>query len=405
MAMKSIKLHWQILIALVLAIPFGILFQDHIRYVSWMGDVFLRALKMIVIPLIFFSMLSGVTNLGGSGNLGRIGFRTLVYYLGTTFLAISVGILLVNLIKPGIGADLGLTEAVSSEMLGSRSIKDILIGIIPENIFASLASGNTVSVIFFGILFGLFTLKLAEKPQLFLKDFFSATFDVMMLITDFIIKFAPLGIFGIVAYQVAVQKDILDVAMRMGQYILVVLSGLAFHILVSLPLVMYLTAGINPIKHYRAVSAVLLTAFSTASSNATLPLTFQSVEENCGVSKRITSFTLPLGATVNMNGTALYEVVAALFIAQAYGIDLSIFQQAIAALTALLAAIGAAGIPMAGLVTITIILSALGLPLEGVGLILAVDRPLDMIRTMVNVLGDTVVAVIIAKSEGEVLKV
>lgn len=227
----------------------------------------------------------------------------------------------------------------------------------------------------------------------------------MMKITMFIIKFTPLGILGIVAKQVAETSDLLDVAGRMGLYMIAVLGGLIIHGGFTLPFLIKVVGKANPIKHLQAMTTPLLTAFSTSSSNATLPLTMEAVEHNAGVSNKITSFTLPLGATINMDGTALYECVAAMFIAQAYGVELGFVQQVIVVLTALLASIGAAGIPMAGLVMITIVLSAVGLPLEGVGLILAVDRILDMCRTTINVWSDSCGAVIIAKSEGENLKV
>jgi proton glutamate symport protein len=405
MKFDKIALHWQILAALIAAIPFGFFFREYVPYISWLGEIFLRGLKMVVIPLVFFSMISGVTNIGATGNLGKIGLKTMVYYISTLLLAATTGLILVNIFKPGIGADLGFTQVLNELDKTHHNFKDILIGIIPENIIAELAKGNTLAVIFFGIIFGVFINKLKERQRTLLTDFFNGGFDVIMGITQFIIRFAPLGIFGIVAYQVASQKDILSVGLRLGQYMLVVIGGLFIHALITLPVIMYFIGRINPLKQFRGVSNALITAFSTASSNASLPVAMQCVEEKCGVSKKISSFTLPLGATINMNGTALYEIVVAMFIAQAYGIHLNLGQQIIAALCATLAAIGAAGIPMAGLVTISIVLSAIGLPLEGIGLILAVDRPLDMLRTTVNVWADTAVASIIAKSEGEELKV
>jgi proton glutamate symport protein len=405
MKLRNLPLHWQILLSLLLAIPFGYFCHNYVPYVSWMGELFLRALKMVVIPLILFSMISGVTNLGSGGNLGRVGLKTILYYIGTLLLATLTGLLLVNFFKPGVGADLGFTQTVTGLSTAKNSLRDILIGIVPENIVAEFARGNTLAVIFFGIIFGVFINSLREKQKTVLTDFFSGAFDVMMAITQFIIKFAPFGIFGIVAFQSAAQKDLLSVGLRLGQYMLVVISGLGIHALVTLPLIMFFIGRVNPVKHFRAVSNALITAFSTASSNASLPVSMQCVEENCGVSKRISSFTLPLGATINLNGTALYEIVSAMFIAQAYGIHMTIPQQLMAVLCATLAAIGAGGIPMAGLVTMSIVLTAVGLPLEGIGLILAVDRPIDMLRTTVNVLADTAVASIIAKSEGEILKV
>jgi Na+/H+-dicarboxylate symporter len=225
-----------------------------------------------------------------------------------------------------------------------------------------------------------------------------------MEITMFIIKFAPIGIFGIVANQISQVPDLWALAQRLGLYMLTVIVGLLIHMLITLSIAIKVLGKVNPIQHLRNMSVPILTAFSTSSSNATLPLTLEAVEHKSGVSNKIASFTLPLGATVNMNGTALYECVAVMFIAQAYGIDLTFSQQMIVVFTALLAAIGSAGIPMAGLVMMAIVMNAVGLPLEGIGLILAVDRILDMFRTVVNVYGDTCGAVVVAKSEGEMLK-
>ncbi|MEA3316672.1 MAG: dicarboxylate/amino acid:cation symporter, partial [Bacteroidota bacterium] len=260
-------------------------------------------------------------------------------------------------------------------------------------------------IIFFAIIFGYFITQVNKKSSLFLTDFFNSTFDVMMKITMFVIKFTPIGIFGIVAKAISEAPSITEFAGRMGIYMLTVLLSLFVHAFISLPLLLKFIAKVNPKWHFDNLTTPILTAFSTSSSSATLPLTMNAVEKNSGVSNKITSFTLPLGATINMDGTALYECVAALFIAQAYGMDVTIGQQVIIVITALLASIGAAGIPMAGLVMITVILSAIGLPLEGVGLILAVDRILDMFRTATNVWSDSCGAVIIAKSEGEELNV
>lgn len=403
--MKKIELHWQILIAIVLAIVFGIYFGDHIRYVSWMGTLFLRALTMIIIPLVLSSIVSGVANIGSAKNLGRLGFKTMLYYLMTSTFAILTGLIFVNLFKPGTGADLNLQRKVTEESTAG-SLEDILMRIIPENIFSAFSeNGQMLSVIFFAILFGFFITRVDERPRVMLTGLFNAFFDVMMKITLFIIKFTPLGIFGLVADQVARQEDLPALVQSMGLYMMVVLMALFFHGAITLPLIVRFIGRANPLKHLKAVRTPLLTAFSTSSSNATLPLTIQAVEENDGVSNKISSFTLPLGATINMDGTALYECVAVIFIAQAYGIDLSFGQQMIVVVTALLASIGAAGIPMAGLVMITIVLTAVGLPLEGVGLILAVDRPLDMFRTATNVWSDSSGAVVIARSEGEELYV
>jgi len=403
--MKKLQLHWQILIALILAIFFGIYLKDYIGYVSWMGDIFLRALKMIIIPLILSSIISGITNIGNAENIGRLGLKTIIYYLSTSTFAILTGLVLVNIFKPGVGADLKLGMEVDLEV-GSESLGETLIRIIPDNIFTSFSNnGQMLSVIFFAMLFGFFITQVNDKPKKLLTDFFNAIFDVMMKLTMFIIKFTPIGIFGLVAEKVAQQDDLLALMQSMGLYMAVVLIALAIHALITLPLLARFIGKVNPLKQFKSMRTPLITAFSTSSSSATLPLTMQAIENNAGVSNKISSFTLPLGATINMDGTALYECVAVIFIAQAYGYDLSVVQQIIVVVTALLASIGAAGIPMAGLVMITIILTAVGLPLEGVGLILAVDRILDMFRTTVNVWSDSCGAAIIANSEGEKLKV
>jgi len=361
---------------------------------------------MIVVPLIFFTITSGIANNGNAANLGKIGGKTLGFYFLTTLLAAITGLLLVNLMQPGQEAGLLLQNLPEKGLPihEEKSIRDLLITIIPDNIFSAFSASNTLQIIVFAVLMGFFITKLPENQRQILTLFFNASSAVMMKITMFIIRFAPYGIFGIVARQVALQDNPASLAASLGRYMLVVITGLSLHSLVSLPVIL-IASGIHPIRHYKAMLPVLITAFSTSSSNATLPLTLSTVQNGCGVSQRIAGFTLPLGATINMNGTALYEIVAALFISQVYGIHLPIDKQITGVLVALLAAIGAAGIPMAGLVTMTIVLTAMGLPVEGIALVLAVDRPLDMLRTLVNVLGDTCGAVVVAKSEGENLTV
>lgn len=380
-------------------------YNPQIRAVSWMGDIFIRALKMLIIPLILSSLISGITNIGTGKNLGRLSLKTITYYISTSFLAIITGLIFVNIFKPGVGADLNFQETVEGLGQKQQSFFDILIEIVPQNIFQAFNENNIISIIFFAILFGFFINKSNPTYSEPLKKAFNGIFDVMMRITLFITKFTPLGIFGIVAKVIADQNDLGGLVSRMGLYMGTVIAALSVHFIITLPLLLKLLGRINPWKHFRNMSTPLLTAFSTSSSGATLPLTMEAVESESGVSNKISSFTLPLGATINMDGTALYECVAAIFIAQAYGHDLSIIQQIIVVATALLASIGAAAVPMAGLIMISIILTAVGLPLEGIGLILAVDRILDMFRTTTNVWSDTCGAVIIAKSEGEVLKV
>ena len=406
--MNKIALHWQILIALVLAVFFGLFFAEYAAYVAWMGDLFMRALKMVIVPLILTSIASGVANIGSGGDLGKLGFKTISYYLLTSIFAILTGLTLVNIIQPGLGADLGFAQNVEGLALAKESFGSTLINIIPVNIFASFANGEMLSVIFFALLSGFFITKLAPKSKEILLVGVNAGFELMMKITGFIIKFTPYGVFGIVAITIAKQagdtEALYGISKIMGLYMLTVLAALSIHFAITLPLILKLVGKVKPLDHLKSMSVPLLTAFSTSSSSATLPLTMEAIEQKAGVSNKITSFVLPLGATINMDGTALYECIAAMFIAQAYGIELSFLQQIIVVLTALLASIGAAGIPMAGLVMISVILSAVGLPLEGIGLILAVDRILDMFRTAVNVWSDSCGTAIIAISEGETLK-
>ncbi len=326
--LSKIRLHWQILIALVFAIAFGIFLPEKVTYVSWIGDLFLRALKMIIIPLIVSSVITGVSNIGSGKNLGRIGLKTLGFYLATSLFAILTGLLLVNIIKPGVGIDIGLTEQVATETLKDQSLGNIVMRIIPENIFDAMAKADMLSIIFFSLLFGFFITKLEDKHSQPLNRFFDALFAIMMKITLFVIKFTPLGIFGIVAGVIAKQAgdsdSLLSILQRMSIYMITVLSGLLIHSMITLSILLK-TNNINPVKHLKNMRTVLLTAFSTSSSNATLPLTMEAVEHKDGVSNKISSFTLPLGATVNMDGTALYECVAVIFIAQVYGIELSFY--------------------------------------------------------------------------------
>lgn len=404
--MKKIALHWQIFIAIALSIMFGLFLPGWVRYVEWLGTIFLRALQMLIVPLIFSSIVTGIMGIGSAENLGRMTLKTISYYIFTSLLAIITGLVLVNLIKPGIGADLGLKETIEGLNAHQYSFGETLMRIIPTNIIDAMTRGDMAAIIFFAVFFGFFATRVSAVYRDPIANFFNGTFEVMMKITMFVIKLAPIGIFGIVSAMVAEQAgNLLVVFRQLGIYMLTVIAGLAFHSMITNPLLLKFMGRVNPRKHYKAISVPLLTAFSTASSSATLPLTIKAVEQNIGVSNKTSSFVLPLGATINMDGTALYQCVAVLFIAQAYGVELTFVQQLIVMIMALVASIGAAGIPMAGLVIMTVILSAVGLPLEGVGLILAVDRLLDMFRTSVNVLGDTCAAVIIAKSEGEKLNI
>lgn len=401
----KIKLHWQIFIGLALGVVFGLLsrfwgFEDFVvDNVSVLGTVFVRGLRMVIVPLIVSSIISGVTSIGSAESFGRLSFKTLTYYVATSLFAIITGLVVVNLLRPGVGAELGLEAVPPDLQANAGKIGDTLLGIIPTNPLEAMMTGDMLSIIFFSLLFGFFITRVQGPYKEHLTNFFQAVFEVMMRLTHFIILFTPIGVFSLMGKIVA--QTGFEIFQPLGTYMIAVGLSLVIHATITLPVLISVIGGINPIAHLKAMSAALMTAFSTASSSATLPLTMDAVENNAGVSNKITSFVLPLGATINMDGTALYECVAAMFIAQVYGIELSFFQQMIVVFTALLASIGAAGIPMAGLVMITIILQAVGLPLEGVGLILAVDRILDMMRTSVNVWSDSCGSVIIARTEGE----
>ncbi|MBR0255993.1 MAG: dicarboxylate/amino acid:cation symporter [Bacteroidales bacterium] len=412
---KGLALHWQILIGIGLGIATGILlcritpYENWSPYIKWAGDIFLRGLRMIVIPLVFTSIALGVAGMGNSAALGRIAGKTILYYIVTTAIAAAIGLTLVNIVKPGVGANLNLAEKVTSIGTGEVSFIDQIVAIVPSNIFESMAKGDLLPIIFFAILFGLFMNKVDKKHTGTLSDLFTAIYEVIMKITFFLIRLAPVGVFSIVANVVGKQANdpqaLINMAGSLGVFVLVVWGGLLIQGAVVLPTLVRVLGKQNPWRHISKMSTVLLTAFSTCSSGAALPINIRDSQEKCGISNKIASFVLPLGSTINMNGTALYECVTAIFIAQAYGIDLTLVQQIMIIFTALLAAIGTAGIPMAGMVMLTIVLSAVGLPLEGIGLVLAVEQLCDMPRTCINTYGDSCGAVIIAHSEGEQLTI
>jgi Na+/H+-dicarboxylate symporter len=359
---------------------------------------------MIIVPLIIFSITSGVINLGK--NIGRVGSKTFGYYLLTSLLAILIGLTLANTIQPGVGLDLGTitTDFDPSALNTPNSPFDIIIRMVPINPFAAAMEGDILGVIFWCIIFGSVIPRLPKKPRKFLKRFFNAGFQAMMLLTQAIIKFLPIGVFGLIS--TAVASIGFELFKGVAMYMVTIAIGLTLHAFVVLPIIFFLFTRISPMKHYRAIASAMATAFSSSSSGATLPVTMNCVETNAGVSNKISSFVLPLGATINMDGTALYECAGVLFISQALGFDLTFAQQLIIVLTAFLASVGAAAIPSAGLVMIFIVLDAVGLGGHPgaaliVGTMLAVDRPLDMYRTVVNITSDSMGAVVVAKSEGE----
>ena len=357
---------------------------------KYLGDLFLRLLKMVTVPLILTSLITGIAGLGSAGNFGSMFRRTLSYYLLTSVLAITTGILMVNLVRPGIGAELphGTESAPAME---DQSLTGILLGLvdnmIPTNPVAAIANSSFLSIITFSIVFSIFLVRVGGEHARRLQQIFEAGFEVMMRLTMAIISLAPWGVACFMIYATSSQG--LQIFLTLSWYMLTVAAALLVHATVTLPLLVRVLGKRSPLEFARAMSPALMTAFSTASSNGTLPLTMNSVEQRAGVSNRTSSFVLPLGATINMDGTALYEAVAVLFIAQAYRGDLALADQILVAVTALLASVGAAGIPHAGLVMMAIVLQAVNLPLEAQGVIIAVDRVLDMARTTVNVWSDS----------------
>lgn len=415
-----LQLHWQIFIALAFAVLVGVSSTPEtqllgiplVSVLDFFGTLFLNALKMLIVPLILASIISGMMELKPDA-LGRLGGKTLLYYMATSLVSILTGLLVVNLLQPGIVDGVPALEIIGLsadtgdvlkkvEGRGAGDLAEVFLRMVPPNIIAAAAQGQMLGLIFFSLLFGYFVSRLKQPIGGVQKHFWQGLLGVMMQMTNLVMKFAPLGVFALVGKVILLTG--LDAFRPLAVFFVTVIIALALHAFIFLPLLLKLVAGVSPRLHFRAMMPALLTAFSTSSSSATLPVTLDCVERRAGVSNQISGFTLPLGATVNMDGTALYECVAAMFIAQAYGLQLDMVTQFTIVLIALLTSVGVAGIPSASLVAITIILGAIGLPLEAIGLILVVDRVLDMCRTSVNVFSDSCAAVIIARLEGEKTK-
>jgi Na+/H+-dicarboxylate symporter len=380
--------------------------------VGFVGDLFLRLLQMIVVPLVATSIITSVARLGRDHAFARLGWKTVTFFATTTLLASILGILVFNVVQPGkvspeVSAALratvpGNVGEVREELTGKSTgdLADVIRRAVPVNIFAAMSDNREMlAVIFFALLFGFFSGRLPDGRREAFQGFWENANDVMLAITHAIMRIAPFGIFALIARTV---QDSGGAALGpLALFFVCVAGGLLFHAFVTLAIIMRVFGGFRPWAHYRAMAPALLTAFSTASSSATLPVTLECLEKNAKVSPRIAGFVAPLGATVNMDGTALYECAVVLFIAQLYGVSLDFSQQMLVVVLALLTSVGVAGIPAASLVAIVIILQALGLPLEAIAIVMATDRILDMMRTTVNVFGDTTAAVIIAASEGE----
>ena len=382
----------------VLGFALGALLPSFSLSFAVVGELFLRALKMVVLPLIVVSIANAIINMETIEKFKRIGLRALLYYTTTTALAVLTGLFVVVLFKPGVGVSLAGGEVKVKEV--AFSFKELLTSLIPDNFFKALVNFDVLAVIVATILFSLAVLSVEWERELLLKQLLTELDRSLMKLTGWIIKTAPVGVCALIAGKVASlggASALKPILYSLSKYVLTVLTGLSIHAFLTLPLLYFLFTRQNPYRLIVKVREALITAFATASSSATLPITI-AVATAAGIKRQVAQFTLPLGATVNMDGTALYEAVAAVFLAQAYGIELSLPQYFVIFLTATLAAIGAAGIPEAGLITMVLVLESVGIPVEGIGIILAVDWFLDRCRTAINVLGDIIGAAIISAS-------
>ncbi len=419
MKLPKIELYTKILIGLVLGVIVGIIanklgFASFIStYVKPFGTAFIRLISMIVVPLVFASLFVGTASLNDIRKLGRIGGKTIAYYLCTTAIAILIGLVLANIFKPGSG----LTKHTQEQLLANYSeeaaskidtalkkpgLAETLIDIIPQNPMEALTGGDMLQIIFFALILGIAITMIPSEKGVSVIKFFDGINDAMIKLVHIIMEFAPYGVFALIA---AIIGDFgLDILKPLFKYSIIVIVGLFLHITItySLALKLLTKASVSLKIFFKGIRPAQLIAFSSSSSSATLPVTMECVEENIGVSKEISSFVLPLGATINMDGTALYQGVASVFIAQVFGMGLTIGQQLTIVLMATLASIGAAGVPGVGMITLTMVLKQIGVPLEGIALILGVDRILDMCRTIVNITGDATCATVVAYSEGQV---
>jgi len=398
--MHENALLWTMLVGIVAGGVSGYFWGGKMQSVAWLGELFLTALKMLIVPLVAASVITGVAGLGDVRRLGRLGGISIIYYLSTTLIAVSIGLVMANLWQPGLGVPLGDGLPAPKPAAGDVGITDLILSLVHPNIIDAAAEMKLLPLIVFCIAFAAALSTLGERGRPVL-DFFDGLNEAMMKLVEWVMLFAPIGVFALIASKLGAAGGGEAFAAQLAglaKYAMTVISGLLAHAVV-LCLILWLLARQAVFEYLRHLATALMTAFSTASSSATLPLTLEAVQ-NAGVPENARRFVLPLGATINMDGTALYEAVAVLFIAQAYGIDLSFGQQMLVLLTATMAAIGAAGIPEAGLVTMVIVLEAVGLPLDGIGLILAIDWFLDRCRTTVNVFGDTVGAAVVGRRIG-----
>lgn len=422
--MKKIPLHWKIIIGMVLGVVYGLI-ANKLGWVDFTNDwikpwgkIFVNLLKLIAVPLVFASLIKGVASLSDISKLSRIGGKTIAIYLVSTVIAVTIGLLLVNTVKPGEGFDKDsiskteqIQEGANKKIKAAENVKDggplqFLVDIVPTNIFDAASNNrNMLQVIFFAILFGIALVMLPNEKTTYVKGFFDGINDIILQIVDIIMMAAPYGVFALLGGLVVDFGASAELFIALAKYSVTVIVGLLLMILVVYPLIFRIFTKMKYKDFFKGIMPAQMLAFSTSSSAATLPVTMERCEDHLGVSEEVSSFVLPLGATINMDGTSLYQAVAAVFIAQAYGMDLDMGQQLTIVLTATLASIGAAAVPGAGMVMLVIVLGAIGVPTEGLALIFGVDRLLDMMRTVVNVTGDATVATVVASTEGQLREV
>lgn len=409
--MKQMTLTTKIFIGLITGIVLGLILHP-IREVPFVaeyvvgfflklgGSVFINAIKMLVVPLVFISLTVGSSAMGDIKKLGRIGVKTLGFYLFTTAIAIIIALTLANIIDPGAGLSPDSIEKTSKTIKASKSFVDVLIDIVPSNPIASMAKGNMLQIIFFALLTGMGITVLGDRVTA-LKEGFNQANDLILEMLNLIMKVAPFGVFCLIAKTFSSLGYTAMVPLL--KYMLTVIGALFIHGLLTYQGLLFAVVKMNPLTFFKKFAPAISVAFSTSSSGATIPVTLETVQDEFGVSKSISSFTIPLGATVNMDGTAIMQGVAVVFIAAVYGVDLTMGDYVAVILTATLASIGTAGVPGVGLIMLSMVLAQVGLPIEGIALIMGVDRILDMTRTAVNITGDAVCTLIIAQTEGEVL--
>src|SRR5690625_600535 len=389
----------QILIAFVIAIILGLIFGESISVLQPLGDLFLRLIKFIIAPLVLATLVIGVASIGDPKSLGRVGSKTIAYYLITTAIAILIGLSVAFMISPGKGLSVETTPPSEVEINETEGVIQTFLNIVPENPFTALAEGDILQIIFFAIFLGLAITLLGKKAEP-VYNFFEAFSEIMFKITGIIMKFAPIGILGLVAPVIGEYGP--QVLLPLLKIIIAVAIACVLHAIIVYSLSVKVFANMKPFTFFKGISPAALVAFSTASSAATLPVTIKNTQENLGVSNKISSFVLPLGATINMDGTAIYQGVAVIFIAQFYGIEMTILQLTTVVITTVLASIGTAGVPGAGMIMLAMVLSAICLPLEGIALIDGIDRILDMFRKYINIVGDASAAVVVAGTEDEI---